>query len=113
MTDAGNAYVKWPFNKQGSAALSSELIGTALATWFGLETFRYCVFEAAPADAITDSTDQTPVPVFATEAVAGEPWDENAELLKRIENPEDISWLVVFDTFACNYDRFCSPHRGG
>ena len=48
-----------------------------------------------------------------------EPWNESPHLLTRIDNPQDISWLVVFDTFACNYDRYyprvvageIQPHR--
>jgi hypothetical protein len=112
-TDAGNAYVKWPDNSQGPSALASELIGTKLAEWLGLETFRYHVFEAAPADAFPESTDETPVHVFATEEVHGEPWDQTDGLLSRIANPEDISWLVVLDTLMCNVDRFSVRERLG
>ncbi len=104
-TDEGNAYVKWPDNLQGPPALSSELIGTGLAQWFGLETFPYCVFDAIPVDAFPDSHDETPTPVFATQEVHGEPWNGDDGLLTKVENLDDISWLVVFDTFACNYDR--------
>lgn len=113
VTDQGNAYVKWPNNLQGPAALSSELLGTKLADWFGLPTFEYSVMSACPADAFADSGDERQVPVFLTKEVEGDTWRGTTKELELLENPEDLSRLVVFDSFVCNSDRYLLMEKNG
>jgi hypothetical protein len=119
VTDAGIGYIKMPANPQGPAALVSELVGTMLADWFGLPTFKYALVNASPADLETNSTDDTQVPAFITMLELGESWKGTAKELKRLSNPEVISWLIVFDTWVGNVDRYSvrmlhgeqCPHR--
>jgi hypothetical protein len=119
VTDAGNGYIKMPVNPQGPAALVSELVGTMLADWFELPTFKYALINASPADLDPESTDETEVTAFITMQELGEPWKGTAKELKRLSNPEVISWLVVFDTWVGNIDRYSvqlkhgepNPHR--
>jgi hypothetical protein len=119
VTDAGNGYIKMPANPQGPAALVSELVGTMLADWFGLPTFKYALVNASPADLEPESTDTEEVPAFITMQESGEPWKGTPKELKRLSNPEVISWLVVFDTWVGNVDRYSvrmqhgelRPHR--
>ena len=119
VTDAGNGYIKMPANPQGPAALVSELVGTMLADWIGLPTFKYALVNASPADLEPVFMDDTDVPAFITMQELGEPWKGTAKELKRLSNPEAISWLVVFDTWVGNVDRYSvrmlhgeqHPHR--
>jgi hypothetical protein len=66
VTDAGNGYIKMPNNPQGSSALVSDLVGTMLADWFALPTFKYALVNAAPADLDPESKEETEVPAFIT-----------------------------------------------
>jgi len=119
VTDAGNGYIKMPANPQGPAALVSELVGTMLADWFELPTFKYSLINAAPADLDPETTDESEVPAFITMQEPGEPWKGTAKELKRLSNPEIISRLIVFDTWVGNFDRYSlrlkhgelRPHR--
>lgn len=77
VTDAGKGYIKMPTNPQGPAALVSELVGTLLADWFSLPTFKYALINASPADLEAKSTDHTEVPAFITMQEQGETWKGN------------------------------------
>jgi hypothetical protein len=46
-----------------------------------------------------------PGQAFAAKAMAGEPWGKSGLQLDLIVNPEDITRLVVFDTWTLNCDR--------
>jgi len=119
VTDAGNGYIKMPANPQGPAALVSEFVGTMLADWFELPTFKYSLINAAPADLDPETTDESEVPAFGTMQEPGEPWKGTAKEPKRLSNPEIISRLIVFDTWVGNFDRYSvrlkhgepRPHR--
>src|SRR5690348_9943371 len=47
----------------------------------------------------------TPGPAFAARAEAGDAWGGGPNQLDLIVNPEDITRLVVFDTWTLNCDR--------
>ncbi len=47
----------------------------------------------------------TPGPAFAARAMAGAPWNRQPRELEVLDNPEDITRLVVFDTWTLNCDR--------
>lgn len=107
-TDAGPAYLKAMGNPQGPHQLACDYIGTQLAEWFGLPTFDYAL---VMIDAVVD---EIPLkdgklaesgPALATKATTGHDWGGSAEELDALANPEDITRLVVFDTWTLNCDR--------
>ena len=96
VTDVGNGYIKMPVNPQGPAALVSELVGTMLADWFALPTFKYALVNASPADLEPESSDETEVPAFITMQESGEPWKGTSKELKRLSNPEVIRMMAMY-----------------
>src|SRR5437667_285614 len=50
-----------------------------------------------------------PGPGFVTRAHRGIEWSGAKGVLGRLDNPEDISRLVVFDTWTFNWDRHAPP----
>lgn len=107
VTDAGRAYIKALGNRQGPHSLACEWVGTQLAYWFGLPTFRFALL-------ILDDDDEIPLrrsgmakpgPAFVTRAEKGHVWGGSADELKLLDNPSDLSRLVVFDTWTLNCDR--------
>jgi hypothetical protein len=106
-TDAGRAYLKPLGNRQGPHVLATDWVGTHLAKWFGLSTFdiailrveERAVFEL-PRGAIAQAG-----PAFVARAETGDAWAGGANELTALVNPEDISRLVVFDTWTLNCDR--------
>jgi len=112
-TDSGRAYVKAPQNNEGPHALVCDWLGTYLARWFGLPCFETAIVEH---DGITDLPLKSggvaeAGPVFATREVFGEQWDGKAASLDRLVNPDDLTRLVLFDTWIRNRDRY-RPARG-
>jgi len=107
-THAGEGFLKAIGNPEGPHALACELVGTQLAEWLGLRTLEYAVVEVTDDDEIplTDGRIAMPGPAFITRAEKGFSWGGDADLLRRIRNPEDISGLVALDTWIRNCDRF-------
>jgi hypothetical protein len=112
-TDMGRGYVKMPNTSAGSQALVSELVGTQLAEWFGLQVFANAVIPVSEADINPDSQDDKLVPAFITREENGIPWEGGEKVLKDVENVRDFSWIVVFDTWVGNVDRHCWVTRSG
>lgn len=108
VTDAGPAYIKAMGNRQGPHPLACEWIGTYLARWFGLPTFAFAIVTLDAEDTIPFSRGGTaePGPAFVSKAVQGHPWGGDAEELEQLDNKGMISWLVVFDTWSRNCDRY-------
>lgn len=106
-TDAGNGFLKMPQNPQGPNALASEWIGTRLAEWFGLPVFDYSLISVSQADVDPESDDETIVSGFITREEDGNIWSGTERELRIIENPGDLSNVVVFDTWVGNFDRHC------
>ena len=106
-TDVGDGYLKVMGNPAGEHALACELVGTQLAAWFGLPVFDFAIIPVTAADELPFAKGGFAVsgPAFITRAEAGEPWGGKVRELKRLTNPEDISRLVVFDTWTLNCDR--------
>jgi hypothetical protein len=109
VTDQGRAYIKALGNRQGPHPLACELVATQLAEWFALPTFEYALIR------IDDIVDEIPFnrggkaasgTAFVTRATEGHPWGGSPEELEALVNPEDISRLVVFDTWTRNCDRY-------
>lgn len=113
ITDAGPAYLKALGNPQGPHVLACEWVGTRLAEWFGLQTFDYDLL-------VLDTNDEVPLPgggealagpAFVTRAEHGFTWGGDSRALNDLENPEDVSRLVVFDTWTRNCDRHARGRR--
>ena len=107
ITDLGSAYIKPLGNRQGPHVLATDWVGTHLAKWFGLQTFDVAIVSLhsdlvfhLPRGAVA-----TPGPAFAARAMAGAPWNRQPRELEVLDNPEDITRLVVFDTWTLNCDR--------
>lgn len=107
ITDAGRAYLKPMGNRQGPHPLAAEWVATHLARWFGLPTFDVAVLVLGESDCfpLPRGARAAPGPAFISRAAPGAPWDRSEGQLDALVNPEDITRLVVFDTWTLNCDR--------
>ena len=108
-TDAGKAYLKAIGNPAGPHALACEWVGTRLASVVGLPTFDHAFLPVDEMDELPFFDKKSmaePGPAFATRAEKGSTWGRDKRLLSRIENPTDITRMIVFDTWVLNYDRY-------
>jgi hypothetical protein len=106
-TDCGKGYVKAIGNPGGEHVLACEWVGTQLAKWFGLPTFDFALVHVTEIDEIPfrKGGKASPGPAFITREETGQPWSGKERELKRLINPQNISRLVVFDTWTRNCDR--------
>jgi hypothetical protein len=106
-TDAGRAFIKPMGNRQGPHVLATDWVGTHLAKWFGLSTFDIAILTLEADDVFPLPRGYTaqPGPAFAARALPGDPWGKSGLQLDLLVNPQDISGLVVFDTWTLNCDR--------
>jgi len=111
-TDCGEGYLKALGNPQGPHALACELVGTTLARRMGLRTLEFAIITVADEDEIPlgDGRLAKPGPAFITKVEKAATWGGKDRELKMLVNPEDISRLVVFDTWVLNFDR-CYPDQ--
>jgi len=107
MTDAGPAYLKAMGNRQGPHVLATDWVGTLLAKWLGLSTFEVAILSLEKDDCfdLPHGTRTRPGPAFVARELSGEPWGRSALQLDLLMNPEDITRLLVFDTWTLNCDR--------
>ena len=107
-TDAGRGYLKAMGNDEGPHALAKDLVGTRLARWFGLPTLDEAVLLLEKSDVypLPNRRLAQPGPAFITRAVRAVPWSGAPKRLKRLANPDDLTRLVVFDTWLLNSDRY-------
>lgn len=107
-TDAGEGYLKALGNPEGPHVLACELVGTLLSDWLGLSTLTHAIVWVTPEDEIPLAGGglATPGPAFITKAEEGFPWGGDEAALRRIRNPQDISRMVVLDTWIRNCDRY-------
>jgi hypothetical protein len=113
-TDAGKGYLKGLGGPDGPHTLACEWVATQLAKWFGLSTFDFGIIAVTQADEIPFANGHHAHvgPAFITRAESGEPWSGDQKQLNRLINPQDISRLVVFDTWTLNCDRYSVPPDG-
>ncbi len=120
-TDVGLGYLKALGGKEGPQTLASEVVATELAKWFKLPTLEW-------HEIIVDEIDEIPFlnslgeesgefaapgPAFITREEKGGPWNGTKAQLELLENPQDISRLVVFDTWVMNCDRYSEKEHNG
>lgn len=106
-TDATFGYIKTMGNRQGPHCLASELVASSLACWFGLTVPDFAVFDlpAAACFVLPRGIPVQPGPAFVSRRAPGHTWGGSAAELQAIENPRDVTRLVVFDTWVRNCDR--------
>jgi hypothetical protein len=87
--------------------LATDWVGTHLAKWFGLSTFDIAILTLDTDDTFPLPRGYTaqPGPAFAAKAMAGDPWGKSGLQLDVLVNPEDVTRMVVFDTWTLNCDR--------
>lgn len=109
-----NAYLKPIGNPAGRHVLACEWVGSQLARWFGLSTLDFGIMHIAKNDEIPLGAENfaEPGPAFVSRREPGSPWSGTPRGLESLVNPEDLSTLVVFDTWTLNVDRF-PPFRNG
>ncbi len=108
VTDAGPAYIKALGNPLGPHPLACEWVATHLAKWFGLATFEFAIMIIdAEIDEIPFSSGGMAHsgPAFVTRSASGHTWGGSKKELKALVNTNDVSKLVVFDTWVRNCDR--------
>jgi len=106
-TDATFGYIKALGNRQGPHALASEFVASSLAKWFGLTVPDFAMLELS-ADACFDlprGVRAQPGPAFVSRHAQGRTWQGSEAELRNLENPTDITRLMVFDTWVRNCDR--------
>ena len=113
LTEKGKGYFKAVENNEGANALARKFVGTALASWFGLSTFAYCLFEFDGQSEMTLNNGKhvNQGTGFMTKKESGSNWDKTTAMLDKIINKDDITRLVCFDTWVRNPDRHC-VHKG-
>jgi hypothetical protein len=113
VTDQGAGYLKALGNPEGPHVLVCELVGTRLARWLGLPTFEFGIIPVIAEYGLTffDGGEAEPGPAFISRYEPGESWGGTARQLEQLVNPEDITRLVVFDTWTRNCDRYAPDGR--
>jgi hypothetical protein len=114
-TDAGRAYLKAIGNNEGTHTLVAELVGTRLARWLGLRTLEFELIRLTKIDEVIfhNGNQAQPGHAFVTREERGEQWSGSNEQLSKLENPEDLGRLVVFDTWTRNCDRYSKRQNAG
>lgn len=107
VTDAGRVYAKALGNPEGPHALACELIGMNLARLLGLQTPDFGILQLAESDVfrLHNGSECEPGPAFVSRAIQSRAWDGSAKDLEAIINVDDVSRLVVLDTWLLNPDR--------
>lgn len=113
-TDQGEGFLKALGNPEGPHALACELVGSLTADWLGLRTFDFAIVEVlGPDEVVISGRCAADVgPAFITRAEdTGFTWGGDGHSLSGLANPEDISGLVVLDTWLRNCDRYSPDGR--
>lgn len=107
-TDQGPGYLKAIGNPGGEHCLACEYVGTQLAQWFGLSTFEFTLIEVTEVDELPFAKDGNakPGPAYITRKEKGSSWGGKKRELRKLVNPDDLTLLVIFDTWTLNWDRY-------
>jgi hypothetical protein len=108
VTDQGDGYLKALGNPTGPHLLACEWVATQLARRLGLPTLDFTLMDVTTDDEIpfAEGGHALPGPAFITRAERNVSWGGSVEELRRVDNPQDIGRLVVFDTWTLNCDRY-------
>lgn len=110
-TDAGPTYLKAINNPEGPHVLACDLFGTQLARRFGLRTFEVGTLILTDVDEIPlNGAIAEPGPAFVSRGEEGITMG-GYEALADVDNLDCLLWIVAFDTWLRNCDRY-SPGFG-
>jgi len=113
-TEQGEGFLKALGNPEGPHALACELVGSLAADWLGLKTLDFSLIEVTdPSDvAFGESSwvERGPAFISRTESM-GLTWGGDHQTLSAVSNREDISRLVVLDSWIRNCDRHSPDGR--
>ncbi len=106
-TDEGKAILKAANNPAGKFAIVSEILCAELGKWFGLKVPDFCVLDSINLKIQLGKTNQIfEAPIFGSKYLIAETRDVSGKMLSKLSNVQDISKLVIFDTWLRNYDRY-------
>lgn len=114
LTDVGPGFVKGLRSPAGDGSLAAELVAAELATLMGLSVPPFAIIRDPKLD-VPMSDWRIPVmnpPLFFSQEVEGTPSDGTDVFLSRLDRPEDLAKLVVFDTWVRNVDRWAPIGHG-
>jgi hypothetical protein len=113
-TDQGEGYLKAMGNPGGEHCLACEYVGTQLARWFGLPTFEIALIQVTDVDELPFKKGGMAKegPAFITRKEQGQGWGGAERELKRLVNKDDLTLLVIFDTWTLNWDRYSMDEKG-
>jgi hypothetical protein len=113
-TDLGEGYLKAMGNPGGEHCLACEYVGTQLAKWFGLATFEFALIQVTNIDNIPFKKGSAAKagPAFITRKERGQAWSGSERQLKKLVNKDDLTLLVIFDTWTLNWDRYSVDEKG-
>ncbi|MEF2549728.1 HipA family kinase [Aurantimonas sp. E1-2-R+4] len=95
-------------NRQGTAALVSELVSAELASWLGLSVPPFSVIHTIDIEIMMERPlEAMEAPLFFSRFVSNAVTRDGTDnLIKKLSRPDDVSRLVIFDTWIRNVDRF-------
>ena len=105
MTDQGAAFLKGMGNPAGNDALACELVAGELAHLIGLRVPEFAVIELDLTIQMADRGPMHKGPAFVSRALTGATGDGGDTFLARLQKPEDVAKLVLFDSWIRNHDR--------
>lgn len=113
-TNAGKGYFKALGNPSGPHALACEWVGTSLAQLLEIATFNFSIldYNGIPEIQFDNGEKAHKGAGFFTKTENGNIWDGTEESLKTIANEEDITKLVILDTWLRNKDRYFESPEG-
>jgi hypothetical protein len=113
-TDQGEGYLKAMGNPGGEHCLACEYVGTQFAHWFGLPTFDFALIWVTDPDELPfhKGGKAKPGAAFITRKERGGTWGGSDRELKRLVNQDDLTRLVIFDTWTLNWDRYSVDDKG-
>ena len=113
-TDQGEGFLKALGNPEGPHALACELVGSLAADWLGLKTLDFSLINVIdPYEVAFDGQSWAqPGPAFISRAESMPlQWGGDSQTIASISNLEDISRIVVLDTWIRNCDRHSPDGR--
>jgi len=106
-TDLGKAVLKAANNPAGQSSIASEIVCGELAKWLGLNVPDFCILNDVNLNIPLGNTGRNfETPIFGSKYQIAETRDISGKMLEKVENIQDISKLIVFDTWIRNYDRY-------
>lgn len=113
-TDYGEGFLKGLGNEAGPHALACELVGSLAADWLGLQTLDFALVTVDSSDELHLAKGGViqPGPAFITKRAEGFPWGGDEASLSKLVNEEDLTRLVILDTWILNCDRHSIREAG-